>query len=112
VPQITVHDLADWLETGRDVTVVDVRESLEWLEGHIGVARHLPMLEAMSRRDELPADRPKAVLCAGGLRSSAVISALKRHGLGNWFNVTGGMSAWVKAGYGVTRTASTKPTGA
>jgi glyoxylase-like metal-dependent hydrolase (beta-lactamase superfamily II)/rhodanese-related sulfurtransferase len=109
VPQITVHDLADWLEAGRDVTVVDVRDSWEWLEGHIGVAQHLPMLEAMGRRDELPADRPKAVLCAGGLRSSVVISALKRQGLGNWFNVTGGMGAWVKAGYGVTRTPATKP---
>jgi glyoxylase-like metal-dependent hydrolase (beta-lactamase superfamily II)/rhodanese-related sulfurtransferase len=105
VPQMTVHDLADWLEEGRDVTVVDVRDGSEWLEGHIGVARHLPMLEAVARRDEVPPDRPKAVLCAGGLRSSMVISALKRQGIGNLFNVTGGMGAWVKAGYGVTRAA-------
>ena len=33
------------------------------------------------RGAEVPADRPKAVLCAGGLRSSTAISALKRHGL-------------------------------
>ena len=43
------------------------------------------------------------LLCAGGLRSSTVISALKRHGLGNFFNVTGGMAAWVKAGQPVAR---------
>ena len=55
------------------------------------------------RLGELPAEQPKAVLCAGGLRSSTVISALKRHGVTNWFNVTGGMGAWVKAGYGVER---------
>ena len=42
-------------------------------------------------------------MCAGGLRSSAVIGALKRHGLGPFVNVTGGMAAWVKAGYSVTR---------
>src|SRR5437867_1540466 len=51
----------------------------------------------------LPADRPKAVVCAGGLRSSTTISALKRRVPGPWFNVTGGMGAWLKAGYGVTR---------
>lgn len=103
VPQITVHDLSAWLEQGREVAVVDVREPAEWLEGHISGALHVPMLEAVRRLGELPADSAKAVLCAGGLRSSTVISALKRHGVTNWFNVTGGMGAWVKAGYGVER---------
>jgi rhodanese-related sulfurtransferase len=32
-----------------------------------------------------------------------VIGALQRHGLGGFHNVTGGMSAWAKAGYSVTR---------
>jgi hydroxyacylglutathione hydrolase len=103
VPQITVHDLSEWLDQGKDVAVIDVREPFEWLEGHIAGAMHVPMLEAVRRLAELPADRPKAVLCAGGLRSSTVISALARRGVTNWFNVTGGMSAWVKAGYPVDR---------
>jgi glyoxylase-like metal-dependent hydrolase (beta-lactamase superfamily II)/rhodanese-related sulfurtransferase len=106
VPQMTVHDLAAWREGGREVLVVDVREPSEWDEGHIEGALHLPMFEAVDRRAELPPDRPKAVVCAGGLRSSAVISALQRHGLGGFLNVTGGMTAWAKAGYGVTRHAA------
>jgi hydroxyacylglutathione hydrolase len=103
VPQITVYDLAAWLDEGREVAVIDVREAFEWREGHIAGAIHLPMLEAVGRRDECPAHRPKAVLCAGGLRSSTVISVLKRHGVGGWFNVTGGMTAWLKAGHPVKR---------
>jgi rhodanese-related sulfurtransferase/TusA-related sulfurtransferase len=103
VPQITVHDLAAWLEAGRDVTVLDVRELSEWDEGHIDGALHLPMFEAVERRAEVPAGRATAVVCAGGLRSSAVISALQRHGLGRFHNVTGGMAAWAKAGYATTR---------
>jgi rhodanese-related sulfurtransferase len=59
------------------------------------------MMEAIERAAELPADRPKAVLCAGGLRSSTVISALKRHGVTDCYNVTGGIGAWRKAGYSV-----------
>jgi rhodanese-related sulfurtransferase len=105
VPQITVSELAEWLEQGRDVAVIDVREHSEWIDGHIEGALHLPMLEAAARRAEVPADRPKAVLCAGGLRSSTAISALKRHGLQGWYNVTGGMTAW-KRGYPVVRSSS------
>ncbi|MGH7393434.1 MAG: MBL fold metallo-hydrolase [Candidatus Rokuibacteriota bacterium] len=103
VPQITVYDLAEWLEERRDVLVVDVREPFEWREGHIDGALHLPMLEAAGRLAELPRDRPKAVLCAGGLRSSTVISALRRLGVEGWHNVTGGMTAWLKAGHPVKR---------
>jgi glyoxylase-like metal-dependent hydrolase (beta-lactamase superfamily II)/rhodanese-related sulfurtransferase len=106
VPQITVSELAEWLEQGRDVAVIDVREHSEWIDGHIDGALHLPMLEAAARRGEVPADRPKAVLCAGGLRSSTAISALKRHGLQGWYNVTGGMTAWKRFGYPMVRSSS------
>ena len=103
VPQISVHDLEQWLDEGREVEVIDVREPAEWMEGHIARAVHVPMLEAVRRRDELTPGRAKAVVCAGGLRSSAVISALKRHGVSDFYNVTGGMAAWVKAGYAVEK---------
>jgi hydroxyacylglutathione hydrolase len=108
VPQITAHDLATWLEEGRDVVVVDVREHSEWDEGHIDRALHLPMFEAVARRAEIPEGRPTAVVCAGGLRSSAVISALRRHGVERLHNVTGGMAAWAKAGYSVSRQRGTE----
>jgi len=109
VDQITVHDLLEWLEEGRDLAVIDVREPFEWLDGHIEGALHLPMMESLTRRDRVPLDRPKAVLCAGGLRSSTVISALKRHGIQHWYNVTGGMTAWVKSGYPVAGSTTLEP---
>ena len=102
VPQMTPYELNEWLEEGRDVVVVDVREPVEWREGHVEGAIHLPMLEAAKRLGELPAERPKAVMCAGGLRSSSVISVFERQGVRNCLNVTGGMSAWVKAGLPTT----------
>jgi len=109
VPQITVHDLLEWLEEGRDLVVIDVREPFEWLDGHIDGAIHLPMMESVARRDLAPPDRPKAVLCAGGLRSSTAISALKRHGIQHWYNVTGGMTAWTKSGYPIARPTTVGP---
>ncbi|MGH7277216.1 MAG: MBL fold metallo-hydrolase [Candidatus Rokuibacteriota bacterium] len=103
VPQVSVHDLESWLDTRDDLVVIDVREPFEWLDGHIRGALHLPMLEAVARAAEVAPDRRKAVLCAGGLRSSTVISALMRAGLRNFHNVAGGMTAWVRAGYPVDR---------
>ena len=44
-----------------------------------------------------------AVVCAGGLRSSTVISALSRAGLTNFHNVIGGMTAWQKGGYSTVK---------
>ena len=103
VPQITVHDLATMREERADLVVVDVREVAEWVDGHIAGAVNVPMSQALSRLGELPADRPKAVLCAGGLRSSSVISALRRAGLTDCYNVAGGMREWVKAGYSTVK---------
>ncbi len=103
VPQLSVYELGEWLAEGRNVQIVDVREPAEWREGHVPGATHVPMLEALARRGELAVDRPKAVLCAGGLRSSAAISVLARAGLAGFYNVTGGMAAWQKAGLPVER---------
>ena len=103
VPQITVHDLATMKDERRDLVIIDVREPFEWDEGHIDGALHLPMSEALARKDLVPDGRPKAVVCAGGLRSSTVISALSRAGLTNFHNVIGGMTAWQKGGYSTVK---------
>jgi hydroxyacylglutathione hydrolase len=103
VPQISVHDLATMKEERPDLVVLDVRELFEWDEGHIDGALHLPMGEALARKELVPAGRPKAVLCAGGLRSSLVISALSRAGFTDFYNVIGGMTAWQKGGYSTVK---------
>ena len=103
VPQITAHDLATMREERPDLIVVDVREPFEWEEGHIDGAVLVPMGEAVRRRAELSPTAPKAVVCAGGLRSSLVISALAREGLSNFYNVSGGMTAWLKSGYAAVK---------
>ena len=56
--------------------------AFEWDEGHIEGALHLPMGEAVRRLAEVPTGRPTAVVCAGGLRSSLVISARGPRGSG------------------------------
>jgi hydroxyacylglutathione hydrolase len=64
-----------------------------------------PLVSLQQNLTDLPLDaaKPTAVICAGGYRSSAAASILQRHGFSDLHNVTGGTSAWVAAGYEVSK---------
>src|SRR5215510_1288885 len=80
LPNVTAPELARRLQAGGDLVVLDVREPLEWEEGHIAGAVHIPMREVAGRAGELPRDRPIALVCRGGPRSSLVGSMLLGRG--------------------------------
>lgn len=87
-----------------DAYVIDVRESYEWLAGHIpegpaGVAEvvHLPMGEVLQRLAEIPVDREVVVVCKVGGRSAQVVGYLNQVGR-TAVNLEGGMYAWAAAG--------------
>lgn len=104
VPQITVAELHRRLEEGEDLQVVDVRRSGEYADGHVPAARLSPLAELQADAlDWLDPQRPVAVICAGGYRSSAATSLLESRGFRQLFNVTGGTSAYVGAGYPVEK---------
>ncbi|GGK09055.1 sulfurtransferase [Pilimelia anulata] len=94
------QEIAAVAATAVDDTVylVDVREPDEWAAGHAPAARHLPMMEIPARIDEVPRDRPVAVVCRSGTRSAQVIAYLQGHGYGNLSNLDGGMQAWAGSG--------------
>lgn len=89
------------LSTRDDVQVVDVREHDEWTAGHIAGARHIPLGQLGSRVGELDPQRPIAVVCRSGSRSSRAVAALVAAGLPAQ-NVDGGMTAWARSGLPVT----------
>ena len=97
--QIPVDELEARLAEGSDVTVVDVRRAGEWQAGHIAHAMHLPLHELEKRSGSLDRDRPVAIICASGYRSSIATSLLERLGFRRFSNVVGGMNAWTAAKY-------------
>jgi hydroxyacylglutathione hydrolase len=95
----SVHELAARLNDGAArPNVLDVRSEGEWKSGHIAGAIniHAGLLE--DRVDEVPDDRPLAVICGSGYRSSIACSLLMRAGRRRLTNVLGGMTAWRAAG--------------
>lgn len=78
--------------------VVDVREPVEYLGGHVPGATLVPMGELTSRLSELPKDVPIFLICASGNRSLSTARYLVRAGY-DAHSVIGGTSAWARAGH-------------
>jgi hydroxyacylglutathione hydrolase len=103
VPQISVSELKDLIETRTDLQLIDVRRPAEYESGHAPGAITAPLAKLRGVLPSLRLDlsKPTAVICAGGYRSSAATSILQPQGFVNLLNVTGGTTAWIKAGYEV-----------
>ncbi len=80
------------------MNVLDVRQPAEWAAGHVEGAVFITGAELPGRLDDVPRDKPLAVMCGSGYRSSVSASLLACRGL-DVTNVLGGMSAWDAAGY-------------
>ncbi|MDT0643943.1 MBL fold metallo-hydrolase [Zunongwangia sp. F363] len=71
-------DLKDFKENKQSYTIVDIRNKSEVEEGKIfEEALTIPLNELRDRQDEIPAEKPVVVHCAGGYRSAAGSSILK-----------------------------------
>jgi hydroxyacylglutathione hydrolase len=98
IEQIDVHELERRRQATPGLQVVDVRMEGEWESGHIPGATFLPLTDVPSRASEIDPDRPTAVICGSGYRSSIASAFLERRGVRQIANVLGGMSAWNEAG--------------
>lgn len=106
LPQMSVHELEDKLAGGDHWQVIDVRRPMEYQTGHVPGAVHAPVSElpqGTSAVDGLDRERPTAVICGSGYRSSAAARFLRDAGFGDLHNVTGGTNAWLDAGLAIER---------
>jgi glyoxylase-like metal-dependent hydrolase (beta-lactamase superfamily II) len=94
-PQLTRREVEDRLRSGA-VALLDVRTGDEWGAGHVEGAIHLPLSELIGRMADVP-EKPLAILCGSGYRSSIACSLLERAGRRNVCNVSGGWEAWQQA---------------
>ena len=99
VPTIEVAQVPDPIPEG--VTVLDVREPVEWHHGRIEGAVHIPLTEIPARVEELPVDQQLLVVCKVGGRSAQATAFLREKGL-EAINLAGGMIDWAEAGRPMT----------
>ncbi|MFZ0217397.1 MAG: MBL fold metallo-hydrolase [Candidatus Dormiibacterota bacterium] len=97
-----ITEVATWILSGEQVTVVDVRNEDEWVHGHVPGAVHLDVAEVPHHAHELPREAPVAVYCAAGYRSAIAASLLEQAGIGHIVHVNGRFASWREHGLAET----------
>ena len=94
---VTARELAERLERGDDVLVVDVREPHELAISslpHASRVLHMPLRTLPGRVAELPRERTLVLMCHRGSRSAKALEILREQGFTRLLNLTGGIDAW------------------
>ena len=81
-----------------DLIFLDVRTPQERSYGAIPGTRLVSIYELMKGAIPLPKDKPILLVCAVGGRSYVAAQVMSKQGFQEVYNLSGGISAWVKAG--------------
>ncbi|GIV79504.1 molybdopterin-synthase adenylyltransferase MoeB [Litorilinea aerophila] len=100
VQEISAQELKRRLDAGEDLTIIDVRERDEFVQGHLPGATFIPrgFLELQIEQHQPDRDKPIVVYCAGGVRSLLAARNLKEMGYTNTISLVGGFNGWKNAG--------------
>jgi len=101
ITEISAQELKQRLQKHEDLTLVDVREREEFVQGHIPAATFIPRgyLELQIEQHQSDRDKPVVVYCAGGVRSALAARNLKEMGYTNVISLIGGFNGWKNAGF-------------
>ena len=96
VPEVTPQDVAQMLERGEELMLVDVREREEFEQGCIPGAVHIARGFLELRIEQLAPDRKTRIVlhCAGGTRSLLAADNLRALGYRNVSSLAGGFTRW------------------
>lgn len=102
--QVAVQELAAGLS---EMQVIDVRRPSEFEAGRVPGALHSPLNDLPGNTEigdgAIDRNKPTAVICGTGYRSSMACHFLAAKGFAELYNVAGGTQAWVAAGLGLER---------
>jgi adenylyltransferase/sulfurtransferase len=94
VREITVQELHQWKQSGKDFQLIDVREEYEFEIANLG-GELIPLNTIAGRVDRIRPDGDVVLYCRSGRRSAQAIEILRqRYGFDNLYNLRGGILSW------------------
>ena len=93
---IEALQLADRLQTGEEIHLLDVREPHELEISRLEGADLIPLGQLAARLSELDSADEMVVFCKGGTRSARALELLASAGFRKVKNLKGGINAWAK----------------
>jgi rhodanese-related sulfurtransferase len=96
IPEISVTELKDRIDTGDVPVLVDVRESFERDIADLPELSQLriPLGELPFRMGDIPRDREVVLYCRSGGRSGSAVQFLRAQGFESVLNLKGGVLRW------------------
>jgi rhodanese-related sulfurtransferase len=93
--EITVQELKEWRDSGKDFKLIDVREPSEYQRCNIG-GTLMPMNTLAAHLQDFDPNDEIVVHCKLGGRSGMAVEFLRRNGFPKARNLRGGIIAWSK----------------
>jgi adenylyltransferase/sulfurtransferase len=91
---ITPAELKAFIDGGRSMVLLDVREPYEYELCHLDGAKLIPLGELPRRMRELEKGREIVAYCHVGVRSASAVAFLRQAGFSKVRNLDGGIDAW------------------
>ncbi len=109
-PYIESGTVKIWVEQGKPVTFLDVREPDEFAAGHLRDAITIKYDQVASLANRLPHDQPIVVYCIHSThRAPAATKTLREMGFANAYVLEGGIVAWEAGGQMILASNPTHP---
>ena len=93
---IMPSQLKAFMDQGKDIVIIDVREDYERQINHIAHSTHIPLSQIDQARDILPKDKLIILYCKKGSRSQTAQKRLQACGYSNVYNLVGGIDLWIE----------------
>jgi rhodanese-related sulfurtransferase len=100
-PSVEITPAQAYAKYQQGVFFQDVRTQEEWNQFHLAKSTLIPLDQLPNRLNELPKNQNIVVVCLSGHRSQSGVTILQQAGFKRVSYLSGGLQAWIAAGYPV-----------
>jgi rhodanese-related sulfurtransferase len=101
IREVTQEELRQWIDQGKDMMLIDVREANDHAHSRIENSTNIPRGVLELEVDDTAPDRSRTIVtyCGGGGRSAMAADVLQQMGYRDVYSLQGGYKQWKEKPY-------------